>query len=272
MRRRSALVAAVLVLTGLVAARAATTSKPPVPERAEARADAVDVPEPTRLEGARVAEPTASDAPLAPRPAPQAAPLTTAEPARERADAAPPRTTDVLLGALSSSDPFVVLDAADDLAARKATRAIPTLAAIDIRKNAHSAPSVVNALGQLASAAEPAGRKSATDRLIALLAQERARSAPESAGNVLAIYEALGRTREPSAAGALETELLDPAVTHAAKTVVVAALVRLQQPSSGPPLRTLQRELGVFVAANPMDEEVRGELAVAVERALRTLP
>jgi len=271
MRRRSALVAAVLVVTGLVAARAATTSS--APTRSEAPPQAADPPASPPVERAASAIAVApSAAPAIAVPAAATAATAAAEAPRERADANVPRTTDVLLEALGSSDPFVVLTAADDLAARKATRAVPILAAIDIRKSAHSAPSVINALGRLASGADSASRTTATDRLLALLAQERVRSAPESSGNVLALYEALGRTLDPRAAAALEAELVDPTVTHAAKTVVVAALVRLQQPSSGPPLRALQRELGVFVAKSPLEEEVRGELAVAVERALRAVP
>lgn len=275
MRRRSALVAAVLVVTGLVAARVATT--PSAPARSEARSQPVDAPGSPRVEVGSAAAPAPSS--IAPRRAPaMAAAPGTAEVARERASAevaradAGPRSTDALLAALGSSDPFVVLDAADDLAARKATRALPILGAIDIRKGPHSAPSVIDALGRLAAVADAGDRKTATDRLLALLAQERVRSAPESAGNVLAIYEALGHTLEPRAAAALEGELLDPSVTHSAKTVVVEALVRLRQPSSGPPLRALQRELSVFVAPDALAEEVRGELALAVERALRTLP
>lgn len=269
MRRRSALVAAVLVVTGLIAARVATTSGARSADRTAARAESSETPAAKPIEVAASAiAPTA----VAPRPSAVPAAAATMEAAPERADASVPRTTQALLEALDSSDPFVVLTAADDLAARKATRAVPALAAIDIRKSAHSAPSVINALGRLASGADPASRTTATERLLALLAQERSRSAPESAGNVLTLYEALGRTLDPRAAAALERELLDPTVTHSAKTVVVAALVRLGQPSSGPPLRALQRELAVFVAKDPLEEEVRGELALAVDRALRAVP
>jgi hypothetical protein len=180
------------------------------------------------------------------------------------------RTTDTLLAALGSSDPFVVLDAADGLAARKATAAIPVLAALDIARSPESAPSVIAALGHLASVAEPVGRRAATDRLLQLLAEEKLRSAPESAGNVLALYEAIGRSRDPRGATAIEAELLDPQVSLAAKTVVVEALARLDQPSSPPMLRRVQRELPMIVTADDFEEEVRRELALIVDRALET--
>jgi hypothetical protein len=182
------------------------------------------------------------------------------------------RTPSVLLGRLGSSDPFVVLDAADGLAARKVTDAIPALAALDIRKSADSAPSIIDALGRLAAAADSTGRKTATERLLALLAQEKTRGAPESAANLLSIYEALGQTKDPAAAPALEAELRDRSVTLAARTVVVDALVRLGQPSSRAALTAARREAAATTTHDALEEEVRGEFVAQLDRAVNGFP
>lgn len=180
------------------------------------------------------------------------------------------RSTDELITTLASTDDFAVQQAADELVHRKAVQAIGTLAAIDITKGPRAAPSVIDALGRLAALADPADKKTGTDRLLALLAQERARGAPESAGNVLTLYEALGETGDPRAASALEAELIDPKVTLAAKTVIIDALVKLHQPSSVAALKTLQQSLGSVTPKDKMDESILRELNAAIERALRT--
>ncbi|CAN5754633.1 hypothetical protein BH11MYX4_BH11MYX4_06070 [soil metagenome] len=268
MRRRSLVVAAVLALVALGVARAATSSRTPAPSEARsASTEASPAIEPERsAPPATITPPTATAIATA---IATAAPVQTAAPPPSAAPE--PRTTEALIAALDSSDAFVILEAANDLAKRKETRALPALAAIDIRKSPHAAQSVIDALGELGSGADSASRRTATDRLLALLAQERTRTAPESAGNVLAIYSALGRTTEPRAATALEAELVDPHVTLAAKTVIVEALVRLEQPTSAAPLRTLQRQLPTVFAADGLEEEVRRELAGAVDKALQTL-
>jgi hypothetical protein len=186
---------------------------------------------------------------------------------------APDRSPEALLDKLASDDPYEVLDAADGLAARKVTRAIPTLAAMDIRKSADSAPSVIHALGQLGGHADPALRKTATDRLVALLAQERerARTEPESAGNVLAIYEALGKTNDPAAAPPLEIELRDPEVPLAARTVVVESLVELGQPSSRPAVASARTEVAAMRAGDELEAEIQQELLGHLDRALAAL-
>lgn len=194
------------------------------------------------------------------------------EPATEPPSGDLPRTPSVLVARLESSDPHVVLDAADGLAARKVTSAIPALAALDIRKSADSAPSIIDALGRLAGDADPAGRSAATRRLLELLAQEKARDAPESPGNILALYEALGLTRDPTAAGPLEAELADATVTRAAKGVVVASLVKLAQPSSRAALLRAQKEAASGPAQDALEEEVRRELLTTIDGALRALP
>jgi hypothetical protein len=182
------------------------------------------------------------------------------------------RTTGALLKKLSSSDPFDVLDAADGLAARKVTAAIPTLAALDLPNTPDSAPSVIDALGRLAGEAAPEERAVATDRLLELLALEKRRRAPESAANQLALYEALGFTRDPRAVPGLEAELRDRSVGFAARTIVIESLVRLGQPSSRAAALAAREELERTRAAEAFEEDVRGELAASLDRALAALP
>lgn len=281
MRGRSALVASALVLLfvlGVAAVRSLSPSPRPSASRPEgsARSEA-EVP-------SGEAAPPAETAP-APTPSPaerrsshdEAAPETAEAPSAEAEPAEAPakgarRSTDELIAELSSTDDIAVHEAADALAERKAVRAIARLAAIDITKGPRAAPSVIDALGRLAASADPTDKRAATDRLLALLAQERARDAPESAGNVLQLYQALGETGDPRAAAALEAELLDPKVTLAAKTVIVDALVTLKQPSSVAALRTLQQSLAGEVPNDKMEASILRELSAAVDRALAALP
>lgn len=189
---------------------------------------------------------------------------------RERypADAGPP-TPEALLAALDSSNPFEAVDAADELAERKLTQAIPKLMATDLRKAPESAPAFIHALGALAGAVNGAERRNAADRLVTWLKQERSRNAAESPGNVLTIYEALGDAKEASSAAALERELLDPAVTGAEKSVIVASLVQIHASSSAGALRTLLGTLQTPLS-DEWEEDVRKELIATVEAAIRS--
>jgi len=226
--------------------------------------------------GARAAAPpvgTAAGAVKAGEPSAAALAEEAAEPPSAVAAAtAGPRTPESLLAALASSDPFVVLDAADGLAARKVTRAIPRLAAMDIRQSAESAPSIIHALGGLAGVASGQEHRTATDRLLELLSQEKARRAGDSPGNILALYEALGLTHDAKAASALEVELTDANVTIPARTVVVQSLEKLSQPTSRAAIVRLQHDLASLPPVEGFDAELRSELAAAAVQALKTLP
>lgn len=288
MRGRSVLIGAGSFIVVLGAALLAL-SRPAPPAALDAPAR--DAPEAPGAEPVDTAPPAparttapgqAAAAPTAPEAALEAArpPLDEGAPngaagdvaAEELGDAAASDVVDTLIAALRSSNDFVVVDAADELVARKATEALPTLERFDVTGRPHAAPSVIDALGRLAGDADPRARRTATDRLLALLAEERTRGARESAGNVLALYEALGRTGDPRAAAALEREALDPGVSFAAKTVIVEALVRLRQPTSAPILRRLLAMLADAEASDELEEETRRELATAIDRALRALP
>ncbi len=178
------------------------------------------------------------------------------------------RTVDALIDRLSSDDPHIVLDAADGLRARNAVEAIPTLAALDITASPDSARSVIDALGKLGGAADADRQKTATDRLIALLAQEKARPSPDAAGNVLQIYEALGDTRDPRAASALESELADPGVPLAALVVIAEALTKLNQASSFKPLSDARARVAALSFDDAFMMEVRADVLAALDAAL----
>lgn len=181
----------------------------------------------------------------------------------------PERSVDALLARLGSEDPFEVLDAADGLAARRASVAIPALASFRIARSPEAARSVVDALGRLAGA-QGAERTAAVTRLRGWLTEEKHRGAPDSIGNVLTIYEALGHTRDASAARALEAELRDPDVSRAAKTVIVASLAKLRDPASRPVLEEARRDAAGAVIEDAFEDEVRGDLLAEIDRALRS--
>jgi HEAT repeat protein len=270
-RRRALLLGGALAaLIALVSARALTSGS-----RASGSGGATGAQRATAEEERGVVVPAAQPAPP-PRPASNASAPVLAraadQPPPPRAPDAGARATDALIAALDSKDDFVVLEAAGELAKRDAPRALPALVAIDIEGRPHAAPSVIDALGRLGGRADATARRSATRRLLALLAQERGRGAPESAGNVLVIYEALGRTLDPNAAPALEAELLDPNVTWAAKTVIVEALTRLRQSSSKATLHELLDDVAARPATDALEAETQRELSVAAANALRVIP
>jgi len=181
------------------------------------------------------------------------------------------RSVDTLMARLSSDDDHLVLDAADGLRARKAVQAIPKLASIDVVKRPDAARSVIDALGQLAGMADPANRKVATDRLLELLAQEKARTEPDAPGNVLQIYEALGDTADPRAATALEQELADPRVPIAALAVVTAAIVKLRQPTSLPALTAARARVAGLAFDDAFMTQVQQEVVAAMSSAIEAL-
>lgn len=172
---------------------------------------------------------------------------------------------------LGSDDPIVVAEAADGLVARRAAGAIPALAAIDVHANPTAALSVIDALGRLAACADGPGKDAAVARLIALVAEEKRRAAPDRAGNLLGLYEALGETRDPRAAPALEAELDDPSVTNAAKVVVVRALALVDAPTSRAVVIRARARVWRATEADAFEEEVREELVAAIDSALHTL-
>jgi hypothetical protein len=157
------------------------------------------------------------------------------------------------------------------LVERGATEAIVPLTKVDLSAAAGSGLSIIDALGKLAGVASDGDRARAVERLIAMLEEEKQRGARESAGNLIQIYEALGRTGDPAAAAPLEAELLDASVPRAPKVVIVASLVQLGQPSSIAALETALATETATAANDAFEEEIRLELVGAIEDAIVTL-
>ncbi len=183
-----------------------------------------------------------------------------------------PDGTAVLVASLGADDHVVVAEAADGLVARRAVEAIPSLARIDVLARPGAAPSVIDALGRLAAVAPTDLRGEAVMRLLELLREEKRRGAPESAGNLLQIYEALGHTRDQRAAPALEEELADPAAGKAPRVVVVQALVSIAAPSSRGVAMKARAELAASPEAEVFEAELRQELLLALDDAIARLP
>ena len=207
-------------------------------------------PEPTV---ARVAQPVPA------APAPTGAP-------------SPAHVQDARIAKLASPDSFEIVEAVDGLVQDKVTGAIPSLVAIDIRKDPRGALSVIHGLGALAADADASGKKLATTRLVELLAEEKKRNERESTANLLSIYEALGATGETEAATALEGELRDPSVSLSARNVVVESLIKLGRPSSRPALAEARKVAVGAAGADTLEEEIRVELVARIDRALSSLP
>lgn len=243
MRRAAWLLVPVLLAAGVVATRSAHDG--------EGTPHSASVP-PTAGPPARVAPPPAFDSPAT-------ATITSAT---------LPTSEDALLYALADTDPLTVLSAADALAARGMTSAIAPLTARPLALRGEAAPSVIDALGRLARVASPEDRATATRTLAAWLASERRRDALDAPGNVLAIYEALGRTGDRDATTVLARELGDPTVSRAAKTAIAKALGALGDPGAAPALSAARREALGAEQLDPFEMEVRDELVAAIDRAL----
>jgi HEAT repeat protein len=180
--------------------------------------------------------------------------------------------TFALIEKLKDDDVVVVAEASNGLVARRATSAISALADKDIHRPDGIAPSIIDALGRLGGMAAGDVRRTAVDRLVALMRSEKLRGAADSPGNLLQIYEALGATEDSRAAPPLETELEDASVGVAPKVVIVQALAEIGAPSS----RTVvARTRPTVVATAPRDAfeaELRKDLLAAIDAALTTLP
>jgi hypothetical protein len=176
--------------------------------------------------------------------------------------------TDVLVTALADSDPIVVGESVNALVAREAHAAIPALLAIDVISRPRAAPSIIYALGRLATNAQPADREAAVDKLLALMAAEKKRGAQESQGNLLQIYEALGDTGDARAIAPLERELLDTTVPTAPKVVVVQALVALQARDSKGVLEQVAAQVAPSTVDTSFEAELRRDLVTVIQKAL----
>jgi hypothetical protein len=183
----------------------------------------------------------------------------------------PDRGVEALMAALAVSDQVMIAEATEALIARRATSAIDAIARVDVRAAGGGGASIVHALGRLGAMAGGEGRATAVERLLVLLVEEKRRGAPESPGNLLQIYEALGDTRDPRAAGPLEAELSDPDVGRAPKVLLVHALMQIGDDGSRPALMRLRDQQLSLEHTDPFEEELRAELLSAIDLALDEL-
>jgi len=179
-----------------------------------------------------------------------------------------PAGTAALVASLDADDRIVASEAADGLVARGAVTAIPALRAIDVSARPDIAPGIIDALGRLGAMADGDLRIDAVTRLLELLEVEKHRRAPESAGNLVMIYEALGKTRDQRAAPRLEIELADPTLAKAPKVVVVQALAAIGAPSSRAAIARLREQLGAATEVDPYQAELRRDLLAVIDAAL----
>jgi len=186
-----------------------------------------------------------------------------------RAQAGPTAAAlEVLVAGLDADDAVVVAEAANGLIARGAVSALSVLVAYDVLGRPWAAPSIIAALGRLGAVAEREQRADVTERLLALMAEEKRRGARESQGNLLQIYEALGESGDPHAVPPLERELVDPTVGTAPRVVVVQALVALRAQRSRGVLEQLRDQLATSAEGVGFEAELRRDLLTAIRDAL----
>lgn len=239
-----------------------TAEKPVTKPRPPTRDD--DEPMPSSARPTKSAKPRA----LLPTPTDEPDPLRELHAAKaDGSDAG----TDGLIAELTSKDEVAVAEAGVELIRRKATRAIPALARIELDAAAGSGLSIIDTLGRLGGQADGDLRTMAVDRLIELLAEEKRRGAPESEANLLQIYEALGRTRDPRAAPPLEAELLDASVGRAPKVVIVQSILWIGEERSLVALEEARRQQDALAPADAFDGELRTELLGAIDEAIQLL-
>ncbi len=181
------------------------------------------------------------------------------------------KSTDKLVASLSSTDSVVVAEAAKALIERRATNQIAALAKLDLTSAAGGGLSIIDALGKLGTIAGPDEKTIAVERLIAMLAEEKRRHAPESASNLIQIYEALGETRDPRAEKPLDAELLDASVGRAPKVVIVNALIAIGSSGSRDALTEARSKEATARPSDAFEEELRVELLAAIDKALAEL-
>ena len=271
--RRTIIGLGIVGLGGIVVALAIAT-RGPAP-RAEAAAEAatpagqppVAAPADWLAAGAASGAPAAAPVGSALAEAPTAEGPTVDDILQARADDSADALT-VLLAGVESRDAVVVAESTNALVARGAVAALPVLVEHDVPGRPWAAPSVIDALGRLASVAAPEQRSEVVDRLVALMHQEKHRGAIESQGNLLQIYEALGLTGDAQAIEPLEHELVDPGVPTALKVVVVQALVALSATRSRGILEQLKARLAADTTADAYEAELQRDLLVVIRDAL----
>jgi HEAT repeat protein len=168
--------------------------------------------------------------------------------------------------ARDASDEVSRIEAIDALAAQGHLPLLPDLLAFDVAGDPFVAPTVIQAIGTIGQAAPPAEKRKALERLVSLLASEKERNGQDSAGNVVALIEAIGTLGEPSGAPALLRELEDGFHDTAGKTNIVEALAKLGAHASAPAIAKLRHHLVENPATEPFDRELEEELLAAISK------
>ncbi len=221
----------------------------------------------------RVGRPTASGSrPMASAPSttPDAPPSDVLASVREAKRVQSDATTAALVRALDEGDAPAKIEAIDELVKRKHVAALKPLMKVDPADDPYVGPTAMLGLGQLARDADPAQREAAVTRFAKLLEQEKARQGMDSPGNMLVIFEALGKIGTPSAAHLLEQELVDPVHPTAAKVAIVDALEACGQSSSVVALTAFRTKFQVS-AQDEFEREIEQDLVKALDRAIATL-
>jgi hypothetical protein len=177
-----------------------------------------------------------------------------------------------LRAALEGGDPWRQREAVVAVVDARDASAIPLLIAADVRSNGYVGAAVIEGLGQLAhETSDPSLRTRATGRLLEIVRDERAGTAPASIGNVLLAVEALGVAEDPAASRPLAAELIRHELPTSVLVQIVQTLAQLGDRSALGAIRSFRDRLAAEREADPFEEEVRREAIAAAEEADRSL-
>jgi hypothetical protein len=225
--------------------------------------------EPSVVEGNRAAEPPPPRTFPSVAPEPEFATLPVDERARLvrelRGDGGVPAGWQSRLeAALNDRDPWVQMDAAEVATELGYTPAIRTLAKVDIRKDPYLVGPVTRGLGALGTQATAEERAAARDRLVQLLAEERAKLTDPAI--VLASIQALADLGDPSAVPALVDAMNDDRLFLGARSAAASALLAIGDARARPALEAFAAMLR-SVPSESLDEmqrAVRDETVAAI--------
>lgn len=257
------------VLGGAVAYRARTVPSPPGALRAQDVATSPSPAKPYAVLDDRTAPITKEALPAAPTGSEDDA-LTRV---RRAARAPAAEALAILERALDDPDDATRFEALDALVERRQVAALSRVIELDPVADTWLGPSIIAALGALGGAPEASARdrRSALDRLVALLRSEKERQGTDSAGYIVGIIEAIGALRHPDAAPILERELFDPFYDAADRTTIVHALGEIGQRRSLEPLAQLRKAAAGHVADDDFAREIDRELLATIDRVSREL-
>jgi hypothetical protein len=199
-------------------------------------------------------------------PPPRAASTTT--PAPRRSDEPVEQT---LATALADDDDLAVAAAAELAVKTGATRALPVLLGIELRRAPHAGPAVILAVAALGNEVGPRERADAAATLARWFVEERGRAGADAEGNTSVLVDALAATREPVAIAALVAALDEQTLPLAAETLAVQRLVELRATSARPAVARWGDRVRALGSAEGLEGELRVEALAAAAQALERL-